>query len=191
MKNINRFSLGVILVAIVLTIAGITLFIEQNRQRAAIDRQTSTTDNLIKEVKKLSEENKSLNQENRDYSYCTAQLIAKYTRDQEPITIEDLRTCELTSFSNQQEPIAENSTNVTTQSIQPSSVSATQTTRPASNTSTGSSTTNNTTNTTNNPAPSSAPVQNTTPQPSPILSVPNLLQLNTPCLNILGAVKTC
>lgn len=97
-KTFGAIGLIVIGAAIMLIIAGILYYAQQERQRQAIDLQTSRTNELIREVKQLSEENKRLNQQNRDYTYCNAILFAKYTQDEEPIIIEDLEKCVFNSF---------------------------------------------------------------------------------------------
>lgn len=57
-KSINAVGLAIIGAAIVLLIAGIAYYLQQERQRESIDKQTERTNELIQEVKELSEENK-------------------------------------------------------------------------------------------------------------------------------------
>ena len=184
-------SLAIIGAAIVLVIAGTAYFIQQERQRTAINEQIAKTNQLIEqtnklgeETKKLSEDNKRLNQENKDYAFCTAQLIAKYTRDGQGITIDDLRTCALSSFAPGSEPrgLTGDIENTALQEVMRSDGNVVEVPRPIAPTPT--SPTNPTNPTPNNQG-------NQQQNSSDLLEVPNVLDLNLPCLNVLGLIKTC
>lgn len=182
-KTFNAASLAVIGAAIVLIVAGVGYYVQQERQRAATDYQTAQTNKLILDIKKLGEQNKNLNQTSNNYAYCNAVLLSQYTQTHNAITIEDLDKCVLTSFPNgvnapqQSSAIQGNTPTFNGAALQGGTI----TPQASGNT--------NTSNTTNNP-PSSSPQQPAS-NSSPVLTVPDLLQLNAPCLNVLGAVRTC
>lgn len=187
-KLFSAASLAIIGAAIMLIIAGILYFVQQERQRYAINKQTETTNQLIREVKALGEDNKKYAKQARDYAYCNAVLLAKYTQTQEPIVIDDLDKCVLTSFPDSQgvdtvlkdratvflsEPNPTLGTEVMTPSGETVEVDKPVTFPP-----------------TPTPTPTPKPDNHLTPA-EPLLTIPNVLQLNTPCLNVLGLVKTC
>lgn len=175
-NTFNAISLAIIGAAIVLLIAGTIYYVQQERQRKAIEQQTSTTNQLIKEVKSISEENRRLNKENRNFTYCTGVLFAKWTQEQQPIIIEDLNACALSSFPKVQAPSEPGQTieNFSQESAPVQSVQPAQNVQPAA------------------PAPQQAPspTPQPTPTPSPQPASQPLLQLNVPCLNLV-LIQTC
>lgn len=193
-ETFNAVSLAVIGAAIILLILGVVYYVQQGKQTRAIKEDTAKTNQLILEVKALeeqnkdiNEQNKTLNQQNKNYAYCNAVLLAKYTQDQQPIEIEDLNKCVLKSFprdNSSTQPTAFSSIQGGTQvasgdQLQPSTGTV-QTNQPSAP---------------NQPSQPSKPSEPTEPVPSPqpsnqLITVPNLLQINTPCLKLL-LVKTC
>lgn len=181
-RNANFVSFAVIGAAIVLLIAGVTVFVQQERQRVAINEQIAQTNKLIEEVKDLSETNKEINEENRNFAYCNAMLLARYTQNQLPIVIEDLNKCVLSSFP-ENETAPQNSSSAPAEPQQPtSSVERSPAATPSPVV-----------------TPPRAPVQPIVPtvprneaqSPEPLAQVPGLLELNLPCVNVLGLVRTC
>lgn len=162
----SNLSLAFIGVVILLFLSYASFYIQAEQQRAAIERQTSRTDQLIIEIKALSEENRSLNKQNRDYAYCNSVLFAKYTQDQKPIVIDDLQKCGFSSYDREvSSPQVQSNTPAflaPQTAPQPSQRPATP---PASN---------------NAPSSPAQPSQMTpTPQNSPL------------CLEALQIIKTC
>lgn len=91
-------SIATLLLAAVLIIFALFNAVNNQKQQAAINKQTETTNELVKEVRDLSEQNKDLAQTAANYAYCNSILLASYTQDQAPITVEDLNKCVFTSF---------------------------------------------------------------------------------------------
>lgn len=54
---------------------------------------STTVQDLSEDNKNLSLENRQLAKDNRAYNLCTAKLFAKYTRDNQPISIKNLKKC--------------------------------------------------------------------------------------------------
>lgn len=200
-NTISSLGLATIGAAIILLIAGLVNYVQEEQQRQAIDNQTSKTNQLIEEVRSLSQENKELNQENRNYSYCNAILLAKYTQDQQPIQIDDLEKCILTSFPQGGGP-SDNAQSQVQQSfgLQPTGTAGA--TAPISSMQSGS------TGAVIQPSspvitPAPSPIVPATPatppltvggseqNPNQILSIPNVIILDTPCVSVIGTVKTC
>lgn len=162
-----------------LIIAGTLYFVQQENQREAIEAQTSKTNELIQEVKTLTlevrdlgKDNKRLSEQNRNYSYCNAVLFAKYTQTLEPIVIEDLDKCLFTSFP--AEEGESSGTFFTPQTTQPSNSVQPSTGNPQTPRNP-----NGSPNTPNDPR-----------NPNNLLTIPNILELNNPCLKLLQ-IKTC
>ncbi len=102
---ISSASLAIIGAGAILIIAGVIYYDQQAEQKRAIDKQTSVTNELILKVKAISEQNvelskqnKEINEQNRNYAYCNASVLAKYTQDLMPIIIDDLNKCLFTSY---------------------------------------------------------------------------------------------
>lgn len=187
-KSISAVGLAIIGAAIVLVIAGIIYYVQEERQTTAIDEQAIQTNELVKEVKKLSEDNKELNRQNRNFTYCNAMLLAKFTQTQEPIIIKDLNKCIFSSFErddavNLQAPANSQIINPQRRASQPAEQSqpSRQTTTPAPKA---------------NPTPAkpgTTPIKKT-PKSQPsneLLSLGDDISINTPCLNVLALIKTC
>lgn len=185
-KSINAVGLAIIGAAIVLLIAGIIYYVQQERQTAAIDEQAKQTNELIREVKRLSEVNKTLNEQNRNYTYCNAMLLAKFTQTQQPIIVKDLNKCAFSSFDREEAERLE---------ITPSRPNPVQ-----------QQTSNNRSGQTRSPASvtqkPNTPVQQppvNTPNPvteeskpsNELLAIGDTVSINTPCLSLLGLIKTC
>lgn len=188
-KNlVSSTSLAIIGAAIVLVIAGTAYFVQQERQRTAINEQIAQTNKLIDQLKVIGNENKALNRQNRDFAYCNAVLLAKYTQDQSPIVIEDLNKCVLTSFPKDEgvDPILQDNATVflgspnptlTVERMLPSGEVAEfdepvtfpeATTPPPANTN-----------------------QNNSQNSAPLAEVPGVLKLELPCVSVGRLVKTC
>lgn len=187
-KTFSAVSLAVIGAAIVLLIAGVTYYIQQEKQRQAIEVQSERTNQLITEVKDLSEQNRRLNEQNREYAYCNAVLLAKYTQTQEPIIIEDLEKCTLTSFKSEEKEPQEkqpNSQASNNQSQPQQSIMQSQgpesTTRPIIQVPTNAKT----------PQSPEEPINETSTPSNNLLDLGDSLEVNTPCINVLGLIKTC
>lgn len=170
-KTFSAISLIVIGAAILFVVAGTLYYIQQERQRGAIEEATSKTNELILEVRKIAEQD-------RNYSYCNAVLIAKYTQDQQPIFIEDLDKCIFSSFPRGEGPSEGVQSNAQT-FLMPQNASTPSPQQP----------------TNIQPASPVQPVTPTNPNTpattAPTLNVPNLLQVTTPCINALGVIRTC
>jgi type II secretory pathway pseudopilin PulG len=178
-KLFSAASLAIIGAAAVLMIAGVSYYIQQERNRKAIEEQTSTTNQLIEEVKtltlevrNLSRDNKQISEQSRNYIYCNAVLFAKYTQDQQPIVIEDLEKCLFTSFSQdrggEQQRTSIQGGNMG-QLLQPDASPQPSTGDPQ---------------TPRNPNDPEEPSNN-------ILTIHDLLEINEPCLDVIGLIKTC
>lgn len=178
----SRFEYGfaviVLIIAAVLLSLGVYNFVQAQQRKATDQQQIEQVKQLTKQVKDLSQQNKQLNQTANNYAYCNAQILAKYTQTQQPITISDLNACVLSSFpsgstapNSGQSPIQNNQTQ---RSSSPSSVqsspSSSSALQPAAST-------------------PSQPSQPSNPQPTTppsILTTPLL-----PCVDLLGIAKTC
>ena len=167
-KSLNAVSLAIIGAAAVLMIAGIAYYAQQERQRIAIDLQTSRTNQLISEVKAISEENQRLNRQNSNYAYCNATILAKYTQDQQPIVIDDLNACILSSF-----PQDSTISPVTQATIAPSTAGSAQGAQTAQT-----------------PQSSTSPAQGGGATPTRGRPTPSILGVPLPCVNFL-IIKTC
>lgn len=68
---------------------------DQRIEDIAEENKTISTQvkKLSKSNKNLSLENRELAKDNRAYNLCTAKLFAKYTRDNQPISIKNLKKC--------------------------------------------------------------------------------------------------
>lgn len=182
----NAVSLAIIGAAIVLLVAGIIYYAQQERQRKAIEAQTNTTNQLINQVKAISEENRRLNTENRNFTYCNAVLLARYTQEQQPTVIEDLDKCVLQSFPKDEAPVTgQSQQTVTTQSVQPSIAppavtQGVQSTQPAASQPISQP----------QPAPQPLPTPQPAPQPTPNPAPVPIVNVPTPCVVILF-IKTC
>lgn len=168
-KTFSAVSLIVIGAAILFVIAATLYYIQQERQRDAIEDATSKTNELILEVRKIAEQD-------RNYSYCNAVLVAKYTQDQQPIVIEDLDRCVFKSFPRGSAPTKGVQSNAQT-FLAPQNALTPSATQQSSTT----------------PIQPASPVQPVTPTNpnAPTLSVPNLLQVTTPCIEAFGIIRTC
>jgi type II secretory pathway pseudopilin PulG len=101
----NSGSWVVLITAAFLVIFGFVYAVQAQRQQEAIDKTNENTSNVLAQVKILSEQNKELAKQNKEssekaarYAYCNAVILARYTQTGEPIKIEDLDKCVLSSF---------------------------------------------------------------------------------------------
>lgn len=95
----------VLVSAAFLIIFGFVYAVQSERQREELAKTSDNTTNLLAEVKTIGEQNKELARQNKElsekaarYAYCNAVILAQYTQTGQPITIEDLDKCVLTSF---------------------------------------------------------------------------------------------
>lgn len=200
--SFNTISFATIGAAAILLILGLAYFLQEERQIVAIDDQADRIQELAEEIKRISVQNKEINIQNRNYAYCNAVILAQYTQTHESIQVEDLNECILSTYSEanqswgaeatenaQGESGAQGSprSGATPLESTQQSVQSPQATRSPSVGST-------------QPTPSPSPVTEPTPvapipeekeTPNRIITIPGLLELDTPCLDVLGLVKTC
>lgn len=93
-----RLSIGILISAAILIVLGLVSFVQNNTQQMALDEQSKRTSELVGQVKELSEQNKKISQTAVNYTYCNSMILATYTRDQKPISIDDLNKCVISSF---------------------------------------------------------------------------------------------
>lgn len=172
-KPVNWILIGLF---ILLLIPGLTFYTEQRAQRQAINDQSDRIEQLVSQVDKTAKQN-------QDYIYCNSLLLAQYTQTQQPIVIKDLKKCQ-TEPANIQQQI-EGSRGATAQPVPMNDtelMSPTVTQRPAQ------------TQGSSSPTPSQTPAdeQNqTTQEQDKLLSIPNLLDVSVPCVDVAGLLKTC
>jgi hypothetical protein len=190
---IYRFSIGTLITAALLVILGLVSFVQNNAQQAALDEQSRKTNELVEQVKDLSEQNKKLSQTAVNYAYCNSVILARYTQNRQPITVEDLNKCVISSF-----PEGEGAPTLEDIRANMSGASSPFQENQVNQNQNGNSnpTPTSPTPTPENPTPQNPqnPIQNTpsnnilTLNPSPLLPG---LELNAPCLQITNLLGTC
>jgi hypothetical protein len=201
-----RLSIGTLIAAALLIILSYVSYVQNNTQQASLDEQSRKTTELVQQVKDLSEQNKKLSQTAVNYAYCNSVIIARYTQDQSPITVENLNECVISSFpQGEGAPTIEQIRAGMNGELSPSAQS--QTSGNRTQTPGGNTTPTNPGTTT--PVAPSQPQNPQTPQnpqnpqnPTPNRPTNNLLtlepslllpgvQLNTPCLQVANLLGTC
>lgn len=82
---------AIVVVGILVAVVLLFSLISRNNDLSA------TAARLERENQQITMDNRKISQENQTHIDCIAQVFAKYTRDQKPVTIQDLNTCKTTS----------------------------------------------------------------------------------------------
>lgn len=193
---IYRLSIGTLIAAGILVILGLVSYVQNNAQQASLDEQSRKTNELVQQVKELSEQNKKLSQTSVNYAYCNSVILARYTQDRKPISVDDLNKCIISSFpEGQGAPTLE-------QTLSNMSSDANSSANTEDNVKANSNSVQSTSPVATNQTIPTEPKSPQSPTPSDNKPTNNLLtltpstvlpgvKLNTPCLKVSNLLDTC
>lgn len=183
-------AMAVILAGALLIILALFTYFKGLESSQKLDDQSQQISELLQQNKDLAKQAKDSAKQAANYAYCNTLLIAKFSQNQEPFTVEDANKCVTSSFDSNSAPATQdgsaNATPAPTATKQTQTQSQTQTSQPPR-------VSTQTTPPTSTPTPSSSPAV-TRP---PLLGIDDTpltpgVHLTLPCLSLLfGVLNAC